>query len=315
MQFIKDVSNKKVTIIRNFQAPKDLVWKAWTESELLDQWWAPKPWRAETKSLTFAVGGSWIYAMVGPENEKHWAKMDYLEIYPTTQFISEDYFCDEHGNKTNDLPVMLWNNQFTFSNNETTVTVEITFNELADLQKIVEMGFEEGFTAALENLDHYFETQFKMRKGNKKSNLPRVSTYLNFPGKTEEAFLFYKKVFRGEFVGSGLQRFGDIEFPPETPPLSDADKNLIIHAELKIMGEFILMATDAPESMGFTVKEGNNMHINLEPDSKEEAKRLFDELSQGGKISMPMTDMFWGAYYGSLTDKFGINWMINYQQV
>ena len=88
---------------------------------------------------------------------------------------------------------------------------------------------------------------------------------------------------------------------------------MVLHVELPIVGGHILMGTDAPKEMGFTLTKGNNMHINLEPDSREEAKRLFDALSEGGQIEMPIEDTFWGAYYGSFTDKFGINWMINYQ--
>jgi uncharacterized glyoxalase superfamily protein PhnB len=120
-------------------------------------------------------------------------------------------------------------------------------------------------------------------------------------------------VFKGEFTGAGLTRFGDIAMPTDAPPMSDADKQLIIHAELTILGGHVLMATDAPEYMGFKVEYGNNMHINVGPDSKEETKRLFDALSDGGKVTMPLADMFWGAYFGSCIDKYGINWMFNYQ--
>lgn len=143
--------------------------------------------------------------------------------------------------------------------------------------------------------------------------MARVTTYLNFPGNTEEAFLFYKKVFRSEFSGEGMQRFGDIKPHEGMPPLSEDDKKLIIHVELPILGGHILMATDAPASFGFTLTSGNNMHINLEPDSKEETTRLFNELSAGGKVDMEMQDMFFGAYYGSCTDKYGINWMFNFK--
>ena len=101
--------------------------------------------------------------------------------------------------------------------------------------------------------------------------------------------------------------------PAEMPPMSDADKKLIIHAELTIMSGHVLMATDSPESMGLKMQYGNNMHINLEPASREETKRLFDALSVGGTITMPLEDMFWGAYFGAFTDKYGINWMLNFQ--
>jgi PhnB protein len=141
--------------------------------------------------------------------------------------------------------------------------------------------------------------------------MARVSTYLNFPRNTEEAFNFYKKIFGGVFSGNGIARFGDIPPAEGMPPLAEEDKNLIMHIELPITGGHILMGTDAPESMGFQVIQGNNVHINLEPDSREETKRLFEGLSQGGQITMKLQDMFWGAYYGSCTDKFGVHWMVN----
>lgn len=142
--------------------------------------------------------------------------------------------------------------------------------------------------------------------------MAHTSTYLNFANQTEAAFEFYKSVFGGEFVG-GVNRFKDIPPSPESPKLSDADMNLIMHIELRILGGHRLMGTDAPASMGFNVNMGNNVHISLHPDSKEEADALFAKLSEGGKVEMPMDDMFWGAYFGSLRDKFGVQWMINYE--
>jgi PhnB protein len=140
--------------------------------------------------------------------------------------------------------------------------------------------------------------------------MARVSTYLNFPGSTEHAFEFYRAVFGGEFNGP-IHRFGEIPATPGQPPMAEADKKLVMHVELPILGGHVLMGTDAPESMGFTVRPGNNTHINLEPDTRAEADRLFTGLSAGGKIEMPMQDMFWGAYFGSFTDRFGICWMVN----
>lgn len=313
IDIVKDVANKKIIVTRWFDAIPEHVWQAWTEEEYLDQWWAPNPWKAETKSLSFKEGGTWLYAMVGPDNTRHWARVDFVKINPKTTIEMTDSFCDEQGNTNNDLPTMYWKNEFHATGNGTKVVVEITFPTELALQKIIEMGFEGGFTAALSQLDQYLSVGFKIRKELKKDNKARVTTYLNFPGNTEEAFNFYKKVFGGEFTGRGLQRFGDANLPAGIPPMSEADKKLILHAELTILGGHVLMATDAPESMGFKMVHGNNMHINLEPQSREETKRLFDELSGGGKITMPLEDMFFGAYFGELTDKYGINWMLNYQ--
>ena len=138
-----------------------------------------------------------------------------------------------------------------------------------------------------------------------------VSPYLNFSRNTEEAFNFYKSVFGGAFFGGKIMRFRDIPEMPGTPPLAEADKDLVMHVELRILNSHTLMGTDAPESMGFQVHHGNNYHINLQPDTREETKKLFDQLSAGGKVTMELQDMFWGDYFGSCTDRFGIQWMFN----
>ena len=140
-----------------------------------------------------------------------------------------------------------------------------------------------------------------------------TSTYLNFPRNTEEAFNFYKSVFGGEFFGTPM-RFGSIPPMEGMPPMAEEDNNLIMHIELPITGGHMLMGTDAPESHGFKISFGNNVHINLQPDTREETKRLFDGLSEGGKVTMELQDMFWGDYFGSCTDKFGVHWMFNCSQ-
>lgn len=312
MDFQKNVAAKNIKVTRYFDGSPEDVWAAWTQPELLDQWWAPQPWRAETKSMDFRVGGYWLYAMVGPDASRHYARADYLTIDPINSFSVADCFCDENGVSNDDLPRQTWNNTFKASGEGTLVVVDIKFPTEADLQKIVEMGFEQGFTAALTNLDQYLATGFRLRKEMKTSNKARVTTYLNFNGNTEEAMNFYRKVFGGSFTGRGLQRFADVAMPDGTPPMSDDVKNMIIHAELTILGGHVLMATDAPESMGFKLQSGNNMHICLEPETREETKRLFDALSEGGNVTMPLADMFFGSYFAELTDKYGINWMLNY---
>lgn len=138
-----------------------------------------------------------------------------------------------------------------------------------------------------------------------------VSTYLNFPRQTEEAFNFYKSVFGTEFSGEGIVRFSTVPPQPGQPPMKKGDKNLVMHVGLPILGGHMLMGTDAPESMGFKVNFGNNVYINLEPDTRAETDKLFKALSEGGKVEIPLQEMFWGDYFGSLTDKFGVQWMFN----
>ncbi|HRH26498.1 MAG TPA: VOC family protein [Candidatus Paceibacterota bacterium] len=140
--------------------------------------------------------------------------------------------------------------------------------------------------------------------------MARVSTYLNFKNQTEEAFNYYKTVFGTEFIGE-INRFGEVPKTNSMSEISEEEKNLVMHVALPILGGHIIMGTDMPESMGFPLKEGNSMYLTLEPDSRAEADRLFTALTDGGKIEMPMQEMFWGDYYGSFTDKFGVKWMIN----
>jgi PhnB protein len=141
--------------------------------------------------------------------------------------------------------------------------------------------------------------------------MTQVSIYLNFNGTTEEAFNFYKSVFGGEFEGNGMMRFGDIPPSEGMPPIPEADRNLVMHVTLPILDGFQLMGSDAPETMGFSIRQGNNIYINLMPPTRAETRRIFNALAEGGSIEQELQDMFWGDYYGSCTDKFGIRWMFN----
>lgn len=152
MEVVKNLQNKSIHISREFNAPLKTVWRAYTESELLDQWWAPKPWRAETKTMNFKEGGFWLYAMVGPDNTRHWGRMNYKVINPYKNIEGGDGFCDEHGNMNTELPLTKWNNIFTETAAGTKVEYELIFDTEEDLQKIVEMGFEEGVKIASEGL-------------------------------------------------------------------------------------------------------------------------------------------------------------------
>lgn len=152
-EFSVNKENNTVHVQREFAADLATVWKAWTTAEILDQWWAPKPYRAETKSLDFKVGGSWLYAMVSPENEKHWCKANYKSIAEKQQFSYTDAFTDENGEVTAEFPGSHWTNTFSDAGDKTLVDIVIKHDSLADLEKIIEMGFKEGFTAGLANLD------------------------------------------------------------------------------------------------------------------------------------------------------------------
>lgn len=304
-----DKATKTVFITREFDASLSLVWDAFTKAEILDQWVAPKPWVSKTKFMDFKVGGKRFYAMVSPEGHERWAIQKYTSISPKNNFKMFNAFADKDENP--ELPGSDWDYTFNEENGKTEVRITIYNESLARLERMIEMGFTEGFKMSLSNLDQYIEAQFKLRKEMKTSNKARVCTYLNFPGNTEEAFLFYKSVFKTEFSGKGLQRFGDIPADAGHPPVADAIKKMVLHVELPILGGHILMATDAPTEMGMTLTQGNNMHICLEPETKTETKKLFDALSEGGNIVMPLADMFFGAYFGECTDRFGINWMFN----
>ena len=136
-----------------------------------------------------------------------------------------------------------------------------------------------------------------------------VSIYLNFMGNAEEAFNHYKKVFRTEF-SAPLMRMKDIPPREGAPALSESEQNKVMHVSMPILGGTLIMATDMLESMGHKLVEGNNFTISLNPDSKEEADRLYKELSEGGADAVAPHDEFWG-YWGTCKDRFGIRWMFN----
>ena len=138
--------------------------------------------------------------------------------------------------------------------------------------------------------------------------MTKMNPYLNFNGNAEEAFNFYKSVFGGEF--SNVNRYSEM---PGSENMSAEDGKKLMHISLPVSDGIILMASDAMEPMSPKIIMGNNMYINITPDSQEEADRLFNGLSAGGKIEMAMEKTFWGAYFGSFVDKYGIGWMINYE--
>ncbi len=138
--------------------------------------------------------------------------------------------------------------------------------------------------------------------------MTKLNIYLNFVGNTEEAFKFYKSVLGGEFTS--VVRFKDM--PMEGVNIPKEDENKTMHIRLPVGKEDLLMASDILESLGMKLTQGNNVYISVHPESKEEADRIFNALSAGGTIEMPISDQMWGDYYGSLEDKFGVQWMVIY---
>ncbi|MCD9575533.1 SRPBCC family protein [Flavobacterium soyae] len=161
MNFTVDKENSTVNVKREFDASLANVWSAWTEPEILDQWWAPAPWKSRTKNMDFKEGGRRLYAMVGPQGEEHWAIADFTSISPKTNFKYLDAFSDSEGNLNTDFPRSNWNVNFSEQGNSTIVDIAIKHDKLSDLEKIIEMGFKEGFTIAMEGLDDIFAGKAK----------------------------------------------------------------------------------------------------------------------------------------------------------
>ncbi|MEO8763000.1 MAG: SRPBCC domain-containing protein [Ginsengibacter sp.] len=151
--FSVNKENRTITVRREFAAGLPLVWDAYTKSEILDQWWAPKPWKARTKSMDFRVGGHWHYAMEGPAGEEHWSWTDYNFIDTQKKFKGLDTFTDADGNVNKDLPMSHWEVTFTGKGQTTLVLYHLSFDDLAQLESIIKMGLKEGLTTAMEGLD------------------------------------------------------------------------------------------------------------------------------------------------------------------
>jgi uncharacterized protein YndB with AHSA1/START domain len=152
-EFTVDKATNQVFVNRQFAAELDLVWQAFTTKEMLDKWWAPKPWLSKTKRMNFIAGGRRFYAMVSPEGQEHWSIQEFTSITPKTNFRFFDAFTDRDENINPDLPGSNWDLQFSELNEHTTVEIAIKHKTLADLEKIIEMGFKEGFMQTLTELD------------------------------------------------------------------------------------------------------------------------------------------------------------------
>jgi len=159
MNFEVDKENKTVNIKREFNASLSDVWSAWTEAEILDQWWAPAPFKSQTKSMEFKEGGRRLYAMVGQEGEERWSSFDYTSISPKTNFKYASTFCDSEGNPNSEFASSYWSVSFSEQDNSTFVDIAIKRDSLPELEKLIEMGFKEGITVTMKSLDKIFENR------------------------------------------------------------------------------------------------------------------------------------------------------------
>ncbi len=157
--FTVDKSTKRVTVVREFAAELPLVWDAYTKQDILDQWWAPKPWMSKTKSMNFEVGGRRFYAMVSPEGQEHWSIQKYTFITPKTNFKMLNAFADAAENL--ELPASDWDLNFSEQNGKTKVSITIYNESLERMEKMIEMGFQGGFTMTLNYLDELLATLSK----------------------------------------------------------------------------------------------------------------------------------------------------------
>ncbi|MBN9296320.1 MAG: SRPBCC domain-containing protein [Filimonas sp.] len=159
--FLVDKEKNTITVKREFAAGRQLVWDAYTKSELLDQWFAPRPLTTKTKSMDFREGGHWLYAMVDPGGMEYWARLDYVTINPIDNYSALDAFSNEEGTINPDLPRAKWEVSFSDKNEHALVENVVTYASLQDLEKVIEMGLKEGLTATLEKLDELLLTLVK----------------------------------------------------------------------------------------------------------------------------------------------------------
>ena len=156
--FIVDKEKNTITVKKEFDANRQLVWDCHTKSELLDRWFAPKPFTTKTKSMKFKEGGHWIYAMVDPDGKEYLGRMDYLKINPIKGYSLLDAFCDDKGEVNPDLPRASWDVTFQDLGERTLVQTLVKYKSLADLETVLQMGMQEGLTSTLESLDDLLVT-------------------------------------------------------------------------------------------------------------------------------------------------------------
>ena len=248
-----NTADREIKMSRLLNAPIELVWEVWTDPEHIKNWWGPNGFTNTISKMNVSAGGEWNLVMHGPDGTDYKNKSVFREVIKHKKIVYEHI----------SAPKFMATVDFERRGNSTFLKWHMLFESKEQFIQVVKtFKADEGLKQNIEKLNHYLQTRIDLYKQLKTTKMSRVSTYLNFPGNTEEAFNFYKSIFGGEFAGGSLQRFGDLPAAEGQPHMSEDQKKLIIHAEFQILGGHYIMATDAPESMGFIVNKGNNMHIN-----------------------------------------------------
>ena len=313
-----EVIESELVISRIFNAPREHVWKMWTDPELTKTWWGPKDFTAPVCKINLRVGGEYHFCMRSPDGKDYWSKGTYLELVKPGKIVMTDSFADENGNivpasdygMQGDWPLEL-QVTVTFEDYDGKTRFVLKHHGLpeGEMAEMTEAGWNESLDKLAESLNQMQDVNIKSTAESSKTTTLTINPYLNFPGNTEEVFNFYKSVFGGEF--QMLMRFRETPDGDKMPP--DV-QNKIMHIALPLGKENILMASDALESMGQKLTVGNNFYITISTASKQEADSLFCKLSESGKIEMAMNSTFWGSYFGMCKDKFDIQWMISYDE-
>jgi uncharacterized glyoxalase superfamily protein PhnB/uncharacterized protein YndB with AHSA1/START domain len=307
--FSGKTDDREIIINRLLDAPRELVFEVWTNPKHLVNWWGCKNFSSTFQQIEIKPGGKWHFVMNGPDGTS------FANFVLFTEVVKPERLAYLHAASETEEPNFKVTVTFEERGQKTWLTMRSIYATTAERDHAVsEIGVIKGSNETIDKLELYIKSKFELQKQFKTKNMSRVSTYLNFKNETEQAFRFYRSVFETEFHGDGITTFASAPPHEGMPPLSEEDKKLVLHVELPILGGHVLMGTDAPESFGFNLNFGDNIHINLEPDSREETKKLFDALSAGGTVTMDLQDMFWGGYYGSCRDKFGVNWMFNFTE-
>ncbi|MHB1511565.1 MAG: SRPBCC domain-containing protein [Acidimicrobiales bacterium] len=310
----KDPENLTLTLVAEFNATPEQVWTVWEDPRTLERWWGPPSWPATFTRHDFVVGGESRYHMTGPDGDTSSGYWQIQALDKPNRLDFTNGLAGPDGEPTPGMPPMSGHVTFEAIGTRTKMTVVSRFVDFAQMEMMLGMGMAEGMTEAIGQIDGIVVTASVRANddttGGKRQPMPRVSTYLNFMGNTEEAFNFYKSVFGTEFLAP-ISRMSDMPPSPGQPALSEAEKGMVMHVELPILAGHVIMGTDMLESLGHKRRLGNSMTINLELEERAEAERLFKLLSEDGSDQFGLMEVPWGAYWGTCADRYGIRWMFN----